>query len=144
MGILMAKEDLLATIQQRLRENHLLNPVFSIFAILCVIFLRNNYYGAGLDFIYVPAMILGLLNILEFCAPLRRLLLLLGKQSTNMWYIHSFFCYYFYPFTRVVVYSRNALVSLLCLTVMTYVVSWLLDWMWAKARLLKHTKVRCQ
>ena len=140
MGILMAKEDLLSKTQQRLRDNHLLNPIFGIFILLCVVFLRNNWYGDILDFLFVPAMILSLLNILEYTPPIRKLLLLLGKQSTNMWYTHSFFCYYFYPFTRIVVYSRNALVSLITLCAMSYASGCLLDWLWSKARLLKNIK----
>ena len=62
---------------------------------------------------------------------MKKTFLALGKQSTNMWLTHTFFCYYFYPAVKiVVVYPKYAILSLIVFVAFTYVASVLLDLFW--------------
>lgn len=54
----------------------------------------------------------------------------LGTHSTNMWLIHSFFCYYFGYFARIVVITKSPLLSLITLLMMTYFAAVLTDALW--------------
>ena len=51
----------------------------------------------------------------------------LGKHSTNIWLIHSFYCYYFLEVTHVVFATRNVWVGLLTLLLLSLVSSIALD-----------------
>ena len=130
MGILMAREDLLGKVREGLINNHLLNPITDIIVLACIPYLENCVFGSYLDFLFVPAVILFSLDLLERCNWVRKILHALGAQSTNMWLIHSFFCYYFYFFVRITVYSNNALISLITLVAMTYAASIMTDKIW--------------
>ena len=55
---------------------------------------------------------------------------LLGNKSTNMWLIHTFFCYYFYEIAKGVTYSGNAIIALTILVVITYLASCAVEWFW--------------
>ena len=47
-----------------------------------------------------------------------------------MWLTHSFFCYYFYTFVKIVYSSRNAIVSFIILLGLSLGTSILLDLFW--------------
>ena len=51
----------------------------------------------------------------------------LGKHSTNIWLIHSFYCYYFLEATKLVYSTRNVWIDLLILLLMSLVSSILVD-----------------
>lgn len=137
MGILMAKDGLLERIKTGCLRNGLLTPMNSILILVGIFCLRTFFAGDILDIVYVPMLIIFLMNILEHIPLVRKGLYLLGKQSTNMWLIHTFFCYYFYQITRIIVISRNAIISLASLILVTYAASCLLDLFWKKVSLIR-------
>lgn len=58
-----------------------------------IFFLRGIPYVTFLDFATVPvfvAAIVALFNIIDW-QPIHRLLIALGKESMNMWFIHAIF-----------------------------------------------------
>ena len=54
----------------------------------------------------------------------------MGKGSTNIWLIHSFYCYYF--FVRIVAASRLAILSLGVLPMLSYMSSVAVTCFWKK------------
>ncbi|WP_270595131.1 hypothetical protein, partial [Faecalibacillus faecis] len=59
-----------------------------------------------------------------------KILFFIGKNSTNMWLTHTFYCYYFYPFVKIVYGSRNALVAFITLVILSLITSILIDIFW--------------
>ena len=47
-----------------------------------------------------------------------------------MWLIHSFYCYYFYPFVKLIIALNWAVPCLIVLIIMTYVTSLGIDIFW--------------
>lgn len=110
-GILIAKEDLLCKSRKCLLDNHCLNPFLDVLALLVIPFLYNRVWGPLLDIIQVPVLIIFSLDLLNHSCFLRRLFQKLGNQSTNMWFVHSFFSYYFGFFARIAVMTHSPLLT---------------------------------
>lgn len=123
MGVVAAENALLDRIYYEMIRHDLMNPIMDLFYLASIVFLRQTGLGEEFDFIYVPFMIVVCLDLVKRVYIIRDLLLLVGKQSTNMWLIHSFFCYYFYAAVKIVIAPRWAVVSLLVLIEMTYFAS---------------------
>ena len=99
-GSLCAKNNIFRRITQALeqlpRPAHI--PVqLTLILLLCLLFviqaaLPVSIFGTLFSFIFMFAFI-------NLCRPawFDRFLTLMGKQSTNMWLIHTFFCYSLFP-----------------------------------------------
>ena len=96
MGILFAKYNLFIKIKVWAIENKI--DRLSLYIMLCVItaYIRHrNNNTANYDYLLAPMFILSILEIIKrfhFENAFRYL----GKHSTNMWLVHSFFCYYYW------------------------------------------------
>ncbi len=130
MGAIVAKDDLLGKLRDELSKNRMLNPLADLAGLAILIFLRNVAIDRTADYLFIPFLILFSLDLIRRFRPLAFLFRQLGKQSTNMWLIHSFFCYYFYPVVRIVVWPGYALPSLLILIVLSYLASVAVTWFW--------------
>lgn len=130
MGAVFAKGNLLIQLQDALRRNNLLHPVLDVFFIGVIIQLRSRLTEQTPDMIYVPFLILFFLDLLRYMRPLRWLLLRIGKESTSMWLIHPFFCYYFYPVVKIVVAPRWGILCLLVLLALSYIAARLVRLFW--------------
>ena len=130
MGMVSAKDRVLERLFRSFQDNHLLG-LGSIIAILFGgVIIRQSVIGESADFIYIPILIVVSKMLLERLNILKIVLEKIGRQSTNMWLIHSFFCYYFYPIVRVVVAPRWAVPSLFMLIILTYGASAGLTYFW--------------
>lgn len=129
-GALMSKDNSLEALAQSLSAHHMFSPLHNIFFLGVIVFARTTAIGSQLDFLYAPLFIICCTNLLHLFHPLRTVFLMLGKQSTNMWLIHSFYCYYFYQIAKIVVAPRYAILSLIILIVMSYISSVLLSAFW--------------
>lgn len=138
MGIAAAKDNLLIRIRQSMEKEHLLNPFIDILIWGAVIFLRGDCLGQSFDFVYIPFLIISSLDIVYRTSFVRKGLLCLGRQSTNMWLIHSFLCYYFYPAVLVITCTRWAIPSLLLLIVFSYLLSLCVDYFWKGIRFVSN------
>lgn len=76
------------------------------------------------NFFYTFLMIT-LFCLIDFPKPLEKFLIALGKQSMNMWMIHSWLCYYlFHDF----IYSfRYPIIILVVLTFLSYYIGIVVD-----------------
>lgn len=88
-------------------------------------------YSAALFF--CPVLIAMLSTLLDSLTPVKKLFGFLGRHSTNIWLIHSFYCYYFLEVTHLVYISRLWWVDLLILVGLSLVSSMALDKLYALA-----------
>ena len=130
MGIVCAKHGILDRIHCGLESNRLLNPLSDILLSITIVFLRQSGPGQNLDIFYTPVLIVVGMDLVKRLKYIRIALLEIGKRSTNMWLIHSFFCYYFYAVVKIVISPKYAVPALLILIVISYAASVIVDFIW--------------
>lgn len=130
MGAVVAKDGLLDRLKNAMEKSRLLNPVSDILILGMIVFLRQTGIGDKLDIIYIPFLIIVSMDLINRSKVVKNILQKLGKQSTNMWLIHTFCCYYFYPFVKVVVAPRWAVLSLIVLEIVSYILAVFLAAIW--------------
>ena len=130
MGMLFGKENLIIRFKELIEENIKFNVLTDVVLLGIIVYLRQKVVGAELDILYVPVLIIAFLDLLSHMPRLKGLFERLGKQSTNMWLIHSFYCYYFYPFVKLIIALNWAVPCLIVLIIMTYVTSLGIDIFW--------------
>lgn len=136
MGIVAAKDGLLERLNTSLKSNGLLNPVTDVLLFALIVFLRQSITSNSMDIIYVPVIVVLSINFLSYIKPLRYVMLALGKQSTNMWLIHTFLCYYFYALVKIVIAPKWGILSLLVLIIMSYLLSVAVYYFWKAIELV--------
>lgn len=130
MGAVVAKDGLLDRLDGAMKTEKLLNPVMDLIIWCAIVYLRHSVAGAEADIFYVPILIVVSMDMLKRVNILSRFFIAIGKQSTNMWLIHSFCCYYFYAIVRIVVFPKWAVPSLMMLVAVSYALSVLLTFFW--------------
>lgn len=136
MGAVVAKDGLLNRLSEAMKSEKLLNPVTDILILGFIIYLRQATIGDILDVFFVPVLIVVSIDLLNRFRFLRKFFDKIGSQSTNMWLIHSFCCYYFYALVRIVVFPKWAVPSLLVLIAISYALSVLLTLFWKAVGLI--------
>ena len=130
MGIAFAKNGLLNYLNRMMRKNGVCGITIDLVCVLTVSFMRQVSLGPDFGFLYVPVLILSFIDIFERLPWIKVVLLKIGNQSTNMWLIHSFYCYYFYYISKVIVSLKWAVPALVFLIVITYVTGIVIDFIW--------------
>jgi len=130
MGIAMAKGNLLTRLHESMEKHKLLNPVTDILAWLLLMIFREEVAFKAWDLFLVPMLIVTTLDMLNRIKLLRKGFGIIGQESTNMWLIHSFFCFYFYPTAKFVTASGWAIPSLLTLLIISYAASIAVTYFW--------------
>lgn len=107
-GIVFAKYDMIALLKRRVLACPL--PGLAALAgtaaaLLCRIYVFADVVNA--DIVLTPALTVFLSVLLDRLQPVRSGMIFVGRRSTDMWLTHSFFCYYFLPFTRLVYCTRS-------------------------------------
>lgn len=131
MGIIVAKFGLLDRIKAALVKGKMLNPFMDVCIILMIFYLRQIEFLGDFDVFYVPVFIVVCVDLIDRIAIVKKLFVAIGSQTTNMWLIHSFFCYYFYYAARIVTFTGWAVPSLITLIIMAYIASICLDYFWS-------------
>ena len=131
MGAVVARNGLLDRLNDSMKANGLLNPIVDILTWVFIVFLRQSEIGDKFDIFYIPVLTVTGLDLIRRIKFVRSGFVHLGKQSTNMWLIHPFCCYYFGALAKIVSAPRNAVLSLLVLIAMTYALSVLVSLFWA-------------
>lgn len=132
MGVIVAKHRLLDSVCDLAKSKKILNPVTDILVWLFVIILRLKVIGEQLDIFFVPILTIVSINFVNKLSILKKSLSALGKRSTNMWLIHTFFCYYFGITAKIVAAPRYAILALIVLFAMSYAASILVEKFWEK------------
>lgn len=147
-GIVVAKHDAICVIKKRLRE-YTFAPMISVVGLAVLYWSRSFLTGDAPDIVYMILMVPMMSVVLDSIKPLRFGCAFLGKHSTNIWLVHSFFLYYFLEITHIVYLTQNVWVDLLILLFMSLGTSILLEsfyrgmgWLWrfGKDRIAKRKK----
>lgn len=137
MGIVTAKDRVLERLSENLKAADLLNPVVDILGCGVIFFLRQCCdLDDNWDIIYLPFLTVFCIDIFRRTKIISQVFLHMGKQSTNIWLIHSFFCYYYYPIVKAVTVTRDAVLSLIILCVISYASSVAVTYIWKVLGLL--------
>ena len=130
MGAVVARNGLLDRLNNSAKQHGLLSPLTDI-AIWClVIVMRQNEVGDIFDIFFIPVLTVASMDLLSHIKFLKKGIWYIGRQSTSMWLIHSFFCYYFGLPAKIVTATGLAIPSLLILIAMTYIASVILGYFW--------------
>lgn len=131
VGIVFAKYDIFKAWSKLSKnitklENIILSMIICVFCVYTRVFITPPSY----DLLLAPVFVYAVLNIVSLLPLAGKILSFFGKNSTNMWLTHSFFCYYFYTFVKIVYSSRNAIISFIMLLGLSLGTSILLDFFW--------------
>ena len=127
-GCIIARYDWFSKIKQKFGNNYLY-CLFSLVAIMICIWLRGhspNYYDLIFSFVIISA------SIVLLTAPIlkypKKLLVFIGGQSTNMWLLHSFFCYHWIQ--RIIFMPRYPILIFCFLVAVSLAAGLILDAFW--------------
>ena len=123
VGFLCAKYDIYSKTISLLNKYRLNKTIFSVCILIISIIIRvmfsNNAEGMHVDFIVVPMFIVGSTTLL-YNTCISKILIYLGKHSTNMWLTHTFWCYYFWqPIVFLPYVSTFIFIWLIVLSLLT-------------------------
>lgn len=130
MGCALAKDNILEKIREILYDKKILNIVSDVIGIVFVIVIRTSIIGISIDMFLVIALTIFATDLVKRM-KISWLFSAVGRNSTNMWLIHTFFCYYFLPISRLIYSSQYAIVAWVQLMILTYIVSILIDRLYA-------------
>ncbi|MDO5444281.1 MAG: hypothetical protein Q4F31_01505 [Eubacteriales bacterium] len=130
MGAVAAENALLDRLNADLKKHGLLNPVSDVLIWIAVVYFRQSLFGEKADIFYIPVLIVCSMDLVNRMKTLRKVFLSLGKESTNLWLIHTFFCYYFYPAVKVVFAPKWAIPCYMVLVLLSYAASWAITNLW--------------
>jgi hypothetical protein len=132
MGVFCAGNDLLDRISAFLDRAGKLRAAAEILLIPAVFLLRQIFLRNYFDVIYAPLLCVLIPDLARRFPVLGKIFDAFGKESTNIWFIHSFFCYYFYGIVKIVVATHWAVPSFVTLAVMSYAAARLVTLFWQK------------
>lgn len=129
-GIVFGKYDVFANLRRLFSSyNAFWRAMVGLLLIACAFYFQENVFVnvSEMMLVITPVFMTGCLLLLDLSAKASKVLRYFGRMSTNLWLIHTFFCYYFYPFTIAVFWSRNPLVAYLTLLLLALLASVLLE-----------------
>jgi len=130
LGILFAKDNLLIKLRKKINDVVKFNILIDILGIAIIIYLRQFVIGNILDILYVPFLIVFFLDFIKYFYGLGKTFKILGNHSANMWLIHTFYCYYFGFFVKIVTFFKSPILCLLVLILLSLGSSVVVDFLW--------------
>ncbi|MBQ8296821.1 MAG: acyltransferase [Ruminococcus sp.] len=130
-GIVFAKHDGIVRIKNVLSEIPG-KPIIGLLGCLAVLWSRSFIMGDSLDLVYSFMFVAFLSVFLDGIKPLKTGLGFIGVHSTNIWLIHSFYCYNFLEVTKIVYSTSSVWIDLLILLAMSLVSSIILEFVFKK------------
>ena len=134
-GIVFAKHDIVCKVKKTVLDM----PCSTLVALLGLGILywsKTFIVGETADILYCGIMIPLLSIVLDKLRILKKAAGFLGKHSTNMWLIHSFYCFYFLEVTHLVYVTHNVWVDLCILVVLSLLSSILLNGFWTGVKMI--------
>ncbi len=126
LGVLCAKNSWTEKFRTYLFRYKNTNSVILLFLFLLVLFMMIiPVYAQAIVTPFVVLAYVLLFSGLRKGALVSNILLKLGEESTNMWLIHTFFCYYL--FSDFIYGFKYPVIIFLVLTVICYLVSRLIN-----------------
>lgn len=137
-GCVFAKDHMLERLRKYLDASGWLHPAVAVVVFTGIFMLRQFVVGAELDLFYAPLLCIYATALAGRVRILQKCLLALGRQSTNMWLLHSFLIYYFYETARLILSVRNVLLVYCLFVAVTYMMSLGVDQMYLRIGFRKH------
>lgn len=119
-------------------DGNLVGKLVGIIIIYAAYLLRTgSYIGTRyswdyFDFIYAAAVMIAVLLLLDGFNKLKEKIAFIGKQSTGIWMMHSFFCFYY--FQDFIYDSRNPIIifvlTFVCSFITSYAISEVSKFLW--------------
>lgn len=134
MGIVFARYDVLDTWVARGVDKFtkLGIAVFSLGILVGMVYMRLLIIqGADADLVFTPLFIIAWAMLLRVLPPLYKLMAFLGKYSTGIWLIHTFYCYYYYPTVLLTHISGYLWLDFVILMAMSVVSAMAVDKFWS-------------
>lgn len=140
-GIVFAKYDLLVMLKKRLGSTAF-PGLLSLAGCAAVFMVRACVLQNRADLFCTPAFVVFASTLLDRIRPLKKVFVFLGRHSTNMWLVHSFYCYYFLEATKLVYLTTNVWIDLLTLIAMSLATSVLLEYFWKNVGRILDTRIK--
>ena len=118
-GIIFAKNDYFSKYWSLIKNK--LNLFLASLILMITVFAFRNKGFENFECVYSALFCMGAINCIKYSELLYTILNRIGKYSTYMWFIHSYFCYYY--FQSVIYAPRFSFSILIWLLVITYFVS---------------------
>lgn len=145
MGYIIAKHNMFYKLNVFLHDRKLNRKGFYIIILFLTILIRTiiiKRTSSGtldeikiditlIEFLFSPIFIWFSANLL-YNTKFTNMFSILGKHSTNIWLIHTFFCYYY--FQEIIFYPKLSLLILLWLTVLSLLSSILAEYICLKSK----------
>lgn len=131
IGYLIAKLKIFEIINRYFNKNNLNKLKIYVLILIIILFIRvglalifSNIDCSNIDFILAPLLIFTSVKLLSLNKH-NRIIILMGKHSTNIWLTHTFFCYYFF---QVLVFApRISILILIWLSILCILSSILIN-----------------
>lgn len=118
LGNIIAKHDVLSQI----KRNYSGRLIYCIIALICMLAIFVlRFRNANYDYINAAILIICIVILIPTkpMQQLSKLLVPLGENSTAMWLVHSFFCYYLYP--PAVYFLKYPILIFVWLLILSYI-----------------------
>ena len=138
-GIIFAKYNTMDRVKERTESiKKPIRILLMFFITVSYIFLRAFDGMDFFDFLLPPFYIVLCLSVISISKVCFSIFQFLGKHSKNMWLVHSFYCYRFSPFVKIVYGTGNALIALAILIGLSLITSIVLDYFYLGVSKLKY------
>jgi len=101
-----------------------------LLAIVLIAYVRVFFVNNMFEIVLIPLFVFACHILIEAVEFIKKPLEFLGKHSTNMWLVHTFYCFYFGITAKLVYASNNAIVALVTLTALSLGTSIVLELFW--------------
>lgn len=134
-GITFAKFNAVVKLKEQLSKIPC-STIVSFIAVFAVMWCRGFVLGDLFDIVYVIAFTVLVSQFFDGIKPIKKIFGYLGRHSTNIWLVHTFFCYYFLEATKIVYSTRSVWADLLILLAMSLISSIIIEFIFSKLSLL--------
>ncbi len=135
-GIVMAKHNKLEEWKSKLQKFRF-SGLLGLIGCIGVFYVRGYILGLNIEVIHATAFIIFASLFFDSLKYVKKAFCFAGKYSTDMWLVHTFFCYYFYEATKIVYATSSVWVDLLILIALSLISSILVELIWKGFGLLK-------
>lgn len=142
MGAVCARFDLIDKLRTRMKKKGALKTPVEILLLFVIILFRQILLRKLFDVLYIMPFSVILVDLTDRFKSAGKVLRMFGRESTNMWFIHSFYCYYFYGIVRIVIAPRWAVPSFLILFLLSYGSARAVSELYAHLPNIRHTAYR--
>lgn len=143
VGIFAARHNLLGkAMDAMMRLTKLVRVIVSFVAILFIVNIRVFVVKDVIDAVLVLAFIVFLMVIIDALIPLQGILGFLGKCSTGIWLIHTFYAYYFGAVVKLVYISGNLWIDYVILFALSLISAIITEKFWSVITAFLHRFVR--